>query len=167
MSIKIVPLSEQHFEQLYEVFCGVVAEKKFLAWVTAPPKQEAFSYYRSLMKESQSAFVACEGEKVLGHCDIQPASGDARSHVGHIGLYLAPHARNQGIGRKLMTTTISDAFDRGLTRIELTVRIDNTNAIVLYERLGFEMEGTNRNVFLIDGHYYDGFTMALLKGNDV
>jgi putative acetyltransferase len=61
-----------------------------------------------------------------------------------------------------MQHTITKAWAKGLTRIELTVRADNHNARVLYERLGFQHEGLKRRAFRIDGVYHDSLAMALL-----
>lgn len=62
-----------------------------------------------------------------------------------------------------MEATIAKAWAKGLTRIELTVRVDNPDATALYERLGFRHEGTRTQEFRIDGRYYDGYAMALLR----
>jgi RimJ/RimL family protein N-acetyltransferase len=62
-----------------------------------------------------------------------------------------------------MQRTIATAFDFGLTRIELTVRENNANAIALYKSLGFEVEGFHRNAVCIDRQYENLYSMALLK----
>ena len=62
-----------------------------------------------------------------------------------------------------MRATIDAAWRRGFTRIELTVRVDNANAIALYRSLGFEDERVRRNAFRIDGKYTNLISMALLK----
>jgi putative acetyltransferase len=54
------------------------------------------------------------------------------------------------------------ARKKGLSRIELTVRTDNTRAIALYRKLGFETEGIMRRHMLIDETYVDSLLMALL-----
>ena len=74
-----------------------------------------------------------------------------------------PEFRGKGIGRKLMRRTIGAAFAFGLTRIELTVRENNVNAIALYKSLGFEIEGLHRNAVCIEGHYENLYSMALLR----
>ena len=74
-----------------------------------------------------------------------------------------PKFRGQGIGRQLMQRAIDAAFAFGLTRIELTVREDNVNAIALYKSLGFDIEGLHRNAVCIDGQYENLYSMALLR----
>ena len=56
------------------------------------------------------------------------------------------------------------AWHREMTRIELTVRVDNERARRLYERFGFKVEGRCRRHMFVDGRYEDGYLMALLHG---
>ena len=74
-----------------------------------------------------------------------------------------PLFRHMGIGRKLMRRTIDAAFAFGLTRIELTVREENVNAMALYKSLGFVIEGFHRNAVCIEGQYENIYSMALLR----
>jgi len=67
-----------------------------------------------------------------------------------------------GIGPRLVRAALEKAWKQGYSRIELTVRVDNTNAKALYERFGFTLEGVNCNAFLVDGQFYDTYSMALL-----
>ena len=54
---------------------------------------------------------------------------------------LLPQFRGQGIGERLIRRTLAAARAFGLHRVELTVREDNTGAIELYKKIGFEIEG--------------------------
>jgi RimJ/RimL family protein N-acetyltransferase len=54
------------------------------------------------------------------------------------------------------------ARDFGLRRVELTVRESNTGAIALYRRIGFAIEGLQRNRIRVDGSYENLVLMGLL-----
>jgi len=43
------------------------------------------------------------------------------------------------------------------------VYVDNTAAIALYEKVGFEVEGTHRRLAFRDGEYVDSYSMARIK----
>jgi RimJ/RimL family protein N-acetyltransferase len=162
MNVTVAQLTESHFEQLRAVLDTVARERRYLALFEAPPSQEAFAFYRRLLAEGQ-CHVALEGIAVVGWCDIQPAFGQARKHIGTLGMGLLPAFRRRGIGAELLSAAVTTAWARGLTRIELTVREDNANAKALYERLGFRSEGINRQSMLVAGQYYDCYSMALLR----
>jgi ribosomal protein S18 acetylase RimI-like enzyme len=76
---------------------------------------------------------------VVGWCDVLPNRARiVYAHCGTLGIGLLPEFRGKGIGRKLMQRAIDAAFEFGITRIELTVRESNVNAIALYKSSGFE-----------------------------
>ncbi|TXH68482.1 MAG: GNAT family N-acetyltransferase [Thiothrix sp.] len=164
--ITVLPLAETHFDELYHVLDTVAREQRFLALTQAPSKENTFAFYRSVLKDGQ-CHVAMQNGKVVGWCDILPSFGEARQHVGTLGIGLLPSARHQGIGRQLMQAAIETAWNRGLTRIELTVREDNHNAKQLYEQFRFETEGLRRNSMLIDGQYFHCYAMALLRNENL
>lgn len=60
---------------------------------------------------------------------------------------------------------VIDAADNwlALKRLELTVYTDNTHAIRLYEKFGFEQEGIRRSFAFKEGRYVDALAMARLK----
>ena len=64
-----------------------------------------------------------------------------------------------------MTETCVDLADNwlGLTRLDFRVYVDNASAIVLYEKFGFEIEGTHRSYAFRDGGFVDAYSMARLK----
>lgn len=161
MSVAIAHLAEPHFEQLRSVLDVVAREQRYLALFEAPPAEEAFAFYREIIAHGQCHVALSQGS-VVGWCDIQPVFGQARKHIGVLGMGLLPAFRRQGIGTQLLSAAIGAAWSRGLRRIELTVREDNTNAKALYERLGFRDEGIKRQSMLVAGRYYDCYSMAVL-----
>jgi len=165
MNAVIAPLAEAHFDELRAVLDVVARERRYLAALEASPPERSFAFYRSLIADGQGHVALVDG-RVVGWCDIQSTFGQARAHVGILGIGLLPDARGHGIGTRLLQSAIATAWSRGLTRIELTVRDDNTTARALYERLGFEHEGIQRRSMRVDGHYYDCFAMALLRRDD-
>ena len=75
---------------------------------------------------------------------------------------LLPQFRRQGIGKRLILQALAAARAFGLQRVELTVRENNANAIALYKKVGFEIEGVQRNAILLDGTYENLILMAVL-----
>ncbi len=87
-----------------------------------------------------------------------------RSHVGSIGMAVHDDFAGRGAGAALMSAVISLADNwLNLKRLELGVYADNTHAIALYERFGFEREGLQRAYAWRDGAYADSLAMARLR----
>ncbi|MDH6590355.1 ribosomal protein S18 acetylase RimI-like enzyme [Variovorax sp. TBS-050B] len=163
MSLSIEPLAEAHFDALRAVLDTVAREKRYLAFTQAPPREQAFAFYGQILARGDCLRVALWQGRVVGWCDVLPVHGEARAHVGTLGIGLLPAFRGRSIGEPLMRAAIAGAWARGITRIELTVRTDNTRAKALYERLGFQTEGLMRHAMRIDGVGLDNWAMALLR----
>lgn len=163
MNCTVEPTAEPHFESLHRALDVVAREQKYLALTQAPPLAQSIEFYSGLIAGGFPHFVALDGERVIGWCDVSPVFGHSRAHVGVLGIALLPEARGRGLGKRLLQAAIDKSWARGLTRIELSVRTDNANARALYERLGFEHEGLLRRTTRIDGVYYDSHAMALLR----
>jgi putative acetyltransferase len=163
MTIDIVPLQAKHFPQMREVLDVVAREGRYLAFLQAPSQEVAFAFYKGILDGDWPHFVAMDDGRVVGWCDILPTHGEARSHVGTLGIGVLHGFRGRGLGEALMKAAIAKAWAKGFTRIELTVRADNPRAVKLYERMGFETEGRQRNAFCVRGEYFDAFSMARLR----
>ena len=75
---------------------------------------------------------------------------------------LLPQFRGRGIGKRLIAQALDAAQAFGLQRVELTVRENNVNAIALYKKVGFEIEGVQREAILVDGKHENLILMGLL-----
>jgi len=56
-----------------------------------------------------------------------------------------PITQGKGIGRQLMVTAISEAKDRGYTKVALLVEPENLKAVKLYQSIGFTIH--NKKIF--------------------
>ncbi len=80
------------------------------------------------------------------------------------GVYVAPEARGEGVGRRLIEACIQLARGLdGVRQIHLTVASHNTSAVMLYERCGFVRHGLDpRALILADGREIDEDLMVLM-----
>ena len=164
MTYQIVPIAEEHISGFRAAVDVVARERKYLAFLEAPPLKDVTKFIRDNIDHGYPQFVVLSADAVVGWCDVLPnRTRVIYSHCGTLGVGLLPEFRGKGIGRKLMQRTIGAAFAFGLTRIELTVRENNVNAIALYKSLGFEIEGLHRNAVCIEGQYENLYSMALLR----
>jgi ribosomal protein S18 acetylase RimI-like enzyme len=107
--------------------------------------------------------VAVSDGAVIGWCDLRPKQAPTLRHSAVLGMGIVATHRGQGIGSRLLASTLELARARGIHRAELIVRLDNTAAIRLYRRFGFVDEGTCLQYMRIDDVDYDALLMARLE----
>jgi ribosomal protein S18 acetylase RimI-like enzyme len=162
MSWQVVPIERRHIAGFREVLDGVARERRYLAFLEAPPVARMRRFVLDGLRAGISQFVAVDGEHVVGWCDVVPKSQETLRHSGTLGMGVAASHRGIGVGAALLRVTLEGAFARGLTRIELVVRADNEPAIGLYRGHGFEIEGRLRRYVVVDGEAHEALQMARL-----
>lgn len=162
MRYRIIPTAETYFHSLYLALDSVCREQQFLAFLQAPPRELSLDFYHSILINDYCQFLALRDEEVVGWCDILPCHGEARTHIGTLGMGLIASVRRQGLGTQLITAALDKAKSKGMTRIELIVRVDNQAALALYERFGFKIEALQPRALKLAGQYIDAYAMALL-----
>lgn len=108
--------------------------------------------------------AACVDQEVVGTITLHTATQQRRRHVGEIGMAVRDDWQNRGVGSALMQAAL-DLADNwlNLVRIELEVYTDNAAGIALYQKFGFEIEGTLRSYAFRNGQYVDAYAMARLR----
>jgi RimJ/RimL family protein N-acetyltransferase len=104
--------------------------------------------------------------RLAGYIRLRPVTElQENAHVlGIMGLAVAPDARRQGVASTLLAAAERHARDRGVHKLSLRVLGTNAAAQRLYERVGFQREGTLRDEFCIGGRYVDDVLMAKRLG---
>lgn len=106
--------------------------------------------------------LVAEGNgRILGAASLHQHTNPRERHVGGLGMMVHPNYWGQGIGSRLMSA-LMDLADNwlNLRRVELEVHTDNPPAIHLYEKFGFDIEGTQRLHSYGDGRWADAHFMA-------
>ncbi len=166
-TITISPIRIQHIKSFRDTLDTVAREKKYLAFLEAPPLEAVRHFILENLRRDITQYVALDGKKVVGWCDIIWPELPGFAHCGRLGMGLLPAYRGQGLGRRLAETCLADAWHKGLTRIELDVYASNQAAIHLYEQLGFVHEGRKNNARFLDGLYDDILLMAIVKPDKI
>ena len=150
------------FEGFYQCFAEICRERRFLAIVEAPSREQSRAFIEDARQHGMIQYVAASGPRVVGWCDVVPRRWEGFGHSGRLGMGIARDFRGRGIGRQLLDATVRGAREAGLSRIDLEVFSSNANAIGLYERYGFVREGVHRKGRIIDGRVEDVLLMGLL-----
>lgn len=110
-----------------------------------------------------AGLVAVLDGRVIGSIGLHRDRPHRRSHVASLGMAVHDAYAGRGAGSALLAAVI-DLAERwwNIKRLELNVYADNTRAIALYERFGFQREGLHRAYAWRDGAYVDSLSMARL-----
>jgi putative acetyltransferase len=155
----------EDYEALHRIFGG---PKAVAGTLQLPfPSAEAWRKRIAEPPEGLYSLVACVEGEVVGSIGLETSPTRVRMrHVGSIGMAVRDDWQGKGVGTALMGAAL-DLADNwlNLERIELRVYVDNAAGIALYEKFGFEIEGTHRRLAFRNGEYVDAYSMArLTKG---
>ena len=150
-------------QAIHRILCGPRAT----AGTLQLPLQSVEGVRKRFFSETREGLyhlVACMDEEVVGQLGLETFTRPRRRHVGEIGMAVRDDWQGQGVGTALMEAVL-DLADNwlDLTRIELSVYTDNAAGIVLYEKFGFEIEGTHRRYAFRNGEYVDAYSMARVR----
>ncbi len=78
--------------------------------------------------------------------ELEPEPGAAPEAPEVVAMWVAGHARGEGVADALIEEAVGHAADRGHTEVRLHVMTDNPRAVAFYERAGFRFDGSCGNV---------------------
>jgi ribosomal-protein-alanine N-acetyltransferase len=115
------------------------------------------SQYKEEFSSPTRHFVVAldEGHNIIGYAGVF-APGGAEADVLTVGVI--PDQRGKGIARKLMAQITDWAGQQGSTAMMLEVKVDNIEAIGLYESLGYSKLNIRKDYF---GAGLDALVMRL------
>lgn len=87
--------------------------------------------------------VAMDGQTLVGYVGSQTVLGWADM----MNLAVAPQYRRKGIGEELVKQLIDRLLKNDVSCLTLEVRVSNTPAVALYEKLGFVEVGCRPNYY--------------------
>jgi putative acetyltransferase len=169
-SLVLTPVQLAHADRFHACLDAVAREQQFLAQSAAPPLERVREFVAGSVRDDAVQFMLLDTSgaanpqqaPVVGWCDIFAHWADGLKHVGTLGMGLLPAYRGRGLGRQLMAACLVKAAAKGITRVELSVRVDNHAAIALYERMGFAPEARKHRGMRMGGQYHDTLAMSLL-----
>lgn len=114
--------------------------------------------------ENNTMILATIDSWIVGIGTISSNNKKKKSkHVGVLGIVISKAYCNIGLGAIMMEQLVEWGKSTNITKkISLTVRKDNTRALALYEKFGFEVEGILKKETLIEGNYFDSVVMGLI-----
>ena len=117
-----------------------------------------------LARDNQTIFVAEDDGWLVGFLGVYGGEFRRTRHRAYIVVGIIREFWGRGVGKSLFLEMEKWSRSKGIHRLELTVMSHNERGIRLYQKMGFEVEGTRRDSLLVDGEYIDEYAMyKLLK----
>ena len=117
---------------------------------------------RSLEPSNSLYLVACSPDKgeLVAWLELHRLFPQKLKHVATLTLAVKKAWRGQGLAKLLLKQAYEWALDSGVQKITLNVRANNSAAIHLYERQGFELEGREKAHIKVKNGFEDNLIMA-------
>lgn len=103
---------------------------------TDPTTDELYEAFAAAPKSGY--FIAELEGNVIGGCGIFPTKNLPKGYAELVKIYLKSEFRGKGIGKQLMDKSIAYAKEQGYTHLYLESFPSLKEAIILYEKIGFE-----------------------------
>ena len=130
---------------------------------TLPEHYSDYFYFEILSEFPETFLVAELAGEVVGYIMCRTEYGF--SHLKRLGLARKGHVisiavleehRGKGLGTRLMTTAHEELQKKSASEVYLEVRVSNTEAVTLYEKLGYRTTGR------LEAYYKDGEPALLM-----
>ncbi|HGF7228813.1 GNAT family N-acetyltransferase [Vibrio cholerae] len=150
MRVEIVPIRPEFDAEICHIIQSVGAEFGAIGEGFGPSDAEVLAMSQHYREQDRSAyFVALLEGKVVGGGGIAPFASHA-DLCELKKLFLLPTSRGHGVGRALSEHCLNFAKQQGYAKCYLDTLSSMTQAIKLYQQLGFEhltqpMAGTEHN----------------------
>ncbi|MGG3523201.1 GNAT family N-acetyltransferase [Bacillus pseudomycoides] len=157
-------IEETDAEPFLELCRKIDEETEFMLFKegerTTTIEQQKSAIKRMSQSSNSAIFVAEIEDELVGYLMAIGGQPKRIRHSVYIVVGVTHENSGKGVGTKLFKELENWAKTFGVIRLELTVRVNNTSAISLYEKLGYEIEGIKRGSCVVDGDLVDSYYMS-------
>tara|TARA_Y100000589_G_scaffold296743_1_gene304074 strand:- start:5590 stop:6135 length:546 start_codon:yes stop_codon:yes gene_type:complete len=166
MEIKLLPIDKVEIDLLYKWQNDVQIKYPIMGFRFPIQKKVIEEWIQKISSDngkSSCLYGIFLENKAVGLVNIHDI--DYVSRNAKFGIYIGEKKQHyKGIGFLASTLALDFAFNGiGLHRIDLEVLKTNNNAIKLYKKIGFSIEGEKRDAYSYDGDFINVYIMSLLK----
>ncbi len=116
---------------------------------------------------SKLCIVAKVEHEIIGCLTFSRYLKAEYQHCGEFGMTILPEYWNKGIGKAFMSEMEEWCNANKYKKIELGVWSNNTTAIRLYEKFGYEVEGRRKCAILRNSKFHDLILMGKWLGEHI
>ena len=157
---RLKALDEIDLLDLCEATDAAILDGGGFGFVSPPERNWLERYWQGvLLVPERSLFVARREGSICGSVQMvaPPRNNEAQKSIVAVQhLFVAPWARGVGVGRLLMEAVEAEAKARRFKVINLDVRETQTQAIAMYETLGYRRWGLHPKYAHVRGRWVPG-----------
>lgn len=137
-------------------------------WIKPPAREVMERYWNGVLAmPGRHLLIARAAGAVCGAAQVVEPSRNNEAQAfcaSLIAAFVAPYARGQGAGRKLVQTAEQLAEQIGFRAMQLDVRETQEAAIALYESMSYRRWGVNPAYAMVEGRLVAGYYYAKALG---
>ena len=164
--MRIREAEQEDAARLIALFEALYAETKFMMLepgeAVPPVERYADRIAQGARTASELWFLAEAEGQLIGVCFGRRGFAKRNRHSLFLVIGVLQAWSGRGVGGALLQAMEQWARSSAIHRLELTVIATNTRAIALYDKFGFEREGTKRHSVFVGGEYVNELYMAKL-----
>lgn len=165
---KTITLRPTTLDSVSDIYEAIIRNKNYLRkWLPFVDltTDESFTraYVQSVIDNEEIQYSIYDSDKFVGRIGFNHK--DSSNHKAEIGYWIIEEAQGKGIVTKSIKELLMLAFsDLNLNRVTIRAAVENTKSRNIPERLGFTLEGVERDgELLVDNKYTDLAVYGLLK----
>ncbi|OFW67336.1 MAG: hypothetical protein A2Z12_06435 [Actinobacteria bacterium RBG_16_68_21] len=157
-------------EDVDAVFAAVAADRerlgRFMPWVWVSTTRDDTAAFITAAVAGREAgtslqWAVFDGPRVVGAVG---AGVDRLNRSAEAGYWIAADLEGRGIVTEVMRLLISELVGSGVHRVVLRAAVGNQRSRAVAERLGFTLEGVERESLRTRGVVHDAAVYSLLAG---
>lgn len=163
--VVLYPLS---VDDIFKIFNTLDQEREYMReWLpfvdTTRGVEDTGNFVKHVLESEDLQFTICYKDQFVGLIGFKDTDKDNKKT--EIGYWLSQYAQGKGIMSKSVFKLLEYAFnDLSMNRVQIKVAVGNHKSRRIPERLGFQLEGIERDgELLVDGIFTDIAVYSLLK----
>ncbi|GAB1759907.1 GNAT family N-acetyltransferase [Priestia aryabhattai] len=164
--MKIRELELHDAANFVDLLKQIEEESKFMLFESGERKLSTDQQEKNIeifkQQPNSTIIVAEESEMLVGYIAATGGEANRNAHIAALTLGIRKTFQNQGIGTALFAALEEWAREHHIHRLELTVAVQHEKALSLYDKVGFEIEGTKKHSLRIGGLFIDEYYMSKL-----
>lgn len=165
---KTIVLRPTTLESTTDIYNAIISERNYLReWLPfvdfTQQESDTLAYVQSVIDNQEVQYSIYDADKFIGRIGFNHM--DPANHKAEIGYWIIEKAQGKGIVSKSVKELLIMGFtELNLNKVVIRAGVDNAKSRSIPERLGFTLEGVERDgELLVDNKYTDLAIYGLLK----